>query len=328
MLIREIGEFNLIERMSKALSSSGRNVIVGIGDDTAVLPFNGDKLQLVTTDMLIQDVHFRTTTATPEQIGWKSLAANISDIAAMGGEPTYAFISIGLPKTTTVEFVDKFYSGMNEIAKLYSVDIAGGDTVSSPQVIINIALLGEVNKDNLILRSGAEVGDAVMVTGDLGGSMAGLEILEHKLTFHDTEKHLKPIPRVNEGVLLARSGWVTSMIDVSDGLASEINHICKMSKTGASIQMKSIPLSQNVRQVSDIIGKNPYDFALFGGEDYELVFTCKPDKVQELKDMMDNEGNAEVTELGCIEDADKSVKIKDISGKIMQLSSKGYDHFV
>ena len=326
MLIKEIGEFNLIKRMSAILGTPKRTVIAGIGDDTAVLNSPSGKLLLVTTDMLVENVHFSTNTATPYQLGWKSLAVNISDVASMGGEPTYAFISIGFPRDTIVEFVDEFYAGLRDVAEKYSVDIVGGDTVSSPEIIINISLLGEVEKENCILRSGAKSGDAICVTGDVGGSSAGLEILQRGLSIEGTEKHLLPQPRVQEGRLLARSGFVTSMIDISDGVASEIHHICEQSKTGAHVYMKNIPISPNVSLVAKYIGKNPYNYALSGGEDYELLFTCRPDKFQFLRERILKTCNMPITQIGKILDA-SSITIEDESGNVIPLKQKGYDHF-
>jgi len=327
MQVKEIGEFNLIKRMANILGIPRRSVIAGIGDDVAVLYSPERKLLLVTTDMLVENVHFSISTATPYQIGWKSLAVNISDIASMGGEPTYAFVSIGLPRNTNVEFVDEFYTGMRDVATKYDVDIVGGDTVSSPEIIINISLLGEVEKENYILRSGAKYGDAICITGDVGGSSAGLEILQQKFSIEGTKKHLMPEPRVQEGRLLARSGFVTSMIDVSDGVSSEIYHICEQSKTGAYIYMKDIPLSPNVLSVAQHTNKNPYDFALYGGEDYELLFTCRPDKFQFLKDQVLRMCNMPITQIGKILDVSSLITIEDESGKTIPLESKGYDHF-
>lgn len=327
MLIRDIGEFELIKRISAGLVCTGRPVIVGIGDDSAVLHPPEGKLQLVTTDMLVENVHFRLDTAKPFQIGWKSLAVNISDIAAMGGEPTYAFISIGLPRETTVEFVDELYSGIRRIAEVYSVDIVGGDTVSSPHLIINIALLGEVEAENLVLRSGAKTGDALVVTGDLGGSEAGLAILKHELPVEGTEKHLMPTPRVREGRFLAKSGHVTSMIDISDGLASEVHHICEASGTGARLCMRSIPISGNVHRVAEYIGKGRYDFALYGGEDYELLFTCQPDKVSLLAEDILKDCGTPLTIVGQIMEKSHSITMEDIAGRIAPLEPRGYDHF-
>jgi thiamine-monophosphate kinase len=326
MLIKEIGEFNLIRRMSAILGTPKHKVIAGIGDDSAVLNPPSGKLLLVTTDMLVENVHFSTSTATPYQIGWKSLAVNISDIASMGGEPTYGFISIGFPRDTDAEFVDEFYTGMRDIAEKYGVDIVGGDTVSSPEIIINISLLGEVEEDSYILRSGAKIGDAICVTGDVGGSSAGLEILKQKLSIEGADKHLLPQPRVQEGRFLARSGFVTSMIDVSDGVASEINHICEQSKTGAHVYMKDIPLSSNVVSVAKYTNKNPYSFALFGGEDYELLFTCCPVRFQFLHDQVLCAYNTPITQIGYILD-DSSITIEDEYGKKIPLEPKGYDHF-
>ena len=327
MLIKDIGEFDLISRMSAGLIPTGRPVIAGIGDDSAVLPASEGRLQLVTTDMLVENVHFQLYFAEPFQIGWRSLAVNISDIAAMGGKPTYAFASIGLPRQTTVEFVDELYSGMQQIATDYSVDIIGGDTVSSPQIVINIALLGEVEPENLLLRSGARAGDALVVTGDLGGSEAGLTILRDGLQLAGIKKHLIPVPRLREGRLLARSGYVTSMIDISDGLASEVYHICEASGTGAKLCMNSIPLSDNVRRVAECINRQPYDLALYGGEDYELLFTCRPDKVSSLTENMLEVCGTALTTVGQIVERSRSITIEDVSGKITSPKLRGYDHF-
>jgi len=327
MLIKDIGEFDLIKRISADLTPTGRSVIVGIGDDSAVLHPPAGRLQLVTTDMLVENVHFRLDIAEPFQIGWKSIAVNISDIAAMGGEPTYAFISIGLQRETTVEFVDDLYSGMRRIAKAYSVDIVGGDTVSSPHLIINIALLGEVEAENVVLRSGAQTGDALVVTGDLGGSEAGLAILKHGLPVEGTEKHLMPTPRVREGRLLAKSGHVTSMIDISDGLASEVHHICEASGTGARLYVRNIPISDNVHRVAEHIGKKSHDFALYGGEDYELLFTCQPDKVSLLAEDILKDCGTPLTTVGQIMEMSHSITMEDTSGRIVPLEPRGYDHF-
>ena len=327
MLVRDLGEFELIKRLSAKIASESRKMVAGIGDDAAALYSSGGKLQLVTTDMLVEDVHFRTATAEPFQIGWKSLAVNISDIAAMGGEPTYAFVSLGLPRETVVEFVDELYAGMDRIAKAHSVDIVGGDTVSSPKIVINITLLGEVDENDLVLRSGAMGNDAICVTGDLGGSAAGLAILQRSLPREGADKHLMPVPRICEGKALAQSGFVTAMIDISDGLASEIHHICEESNTGARLFMKHIPLSGNIAPVSELTGIPPYDFALYGGEDYELLFTCPADKVELLSNRISKQCGTSFTVVGRIEKDSHSVTIETLSGEVLPLAPRGYDHF-
>lgn len=326
MLIKEKGEFNLIKRMSDILGVPKRSLVAGIGDDCAVLYPPEDKLQLVTTDMLVEDIHFSIDTANPFQIGWKSLATNISDIASMGGEPTFAFLSVGFPKDTTTEFVDNLYLGMKSIADKYGVDIVGGDTVSSYKIIINIALLGEVESENYLLRSGAKIGDAICVTGDVGGSSAGLEILQKKLS-GDTKKHLIPLPRVQEGRLLAKSGFVNAMIDISDGVASEIHHICEQSKTGSHLYMEKMPLSSNVNSVAEIVNRKPYEFALYGGEDYELLFTCQYDKFDNLQDLFIGNCDTPITIIGRIMDSSSFITMEDESGTIIPLKPRGYDHF-
>lgn len=325
MLIKKIGEFGLINRISSKFSCSRHGVIVGIGDDCAILPPPKRRFQIATTDMLIEDVHFRLRTATPFQIGWKSLVASISDISAMGGEPTFAFISIGLPKTATVELVDGIYEGIKEASRIYSIDIVGGDTVSSPQVVINITLLGET--DEYVLRSGAKPGDAILVTGDVGGASAGLEILEQGLPLEDTRKHLMPVPRLQEGKLLAKSGFLSAMIDISDGLASEIYHICEQSKTGAQIYKQLIPLSDNVLDVSKMTGKDPYSFALYGGEDYELLLTCDADKIEQLTHLFSASFNTRLTYIGKLTDDVGVITLEDENGTCVPIARQGYNHF-
>ncbi len=326
MQIKDIGEFNLIKRMSDILGKPNRPIVKGIGDDCAVLYLQEGKFQLVTTDMLVEDIHFSLETASPFQIGWKSLAANISDIASMGGEPTFAFLSVGFPKNTEAEFIDDMYLGMKSIAEKYGVDIVGGDTVSSPVMVINIALLGEVESEHCVLRSGAKVGDTVCVTGDVGGSSAGLAILQDRLS-GNTEKHLMPIPRTKEGQILAKSGLVNAMIDISDGVASEVNHICEQSETGTHLYIEKLPLSKNIVPVAEEIGKAPHEFALYGGEDYELLFTCQNGRFDDLQKQLAQECDTPITIIGRITEKSEQITMEDESGTISLLKPRGYNHF-
>jgi thiamine-monophosphate kinase len=312
--------------MSDIIGIPKRPIVKGIGDDCAVLYPSKDKLQLVTTDMLVEDVHFSTKTASPYQIGWKSIASNISDIASMGGEPTFAFLSVGFPKNTDAEFVDDLYLGMKNIAEKYGVDIVGGDTVSSSKIIINVALLGKVKSEKPILRSGAKVDDIICVTGDVGGSSAGLAILQNNLS-GNTEKHLTPTPRVLEGQVLAESGYVTAMIDISDGVASETHHICEQSATSARLYLEKLPLSNNVLSIAKQLNIKPYDFALYGGEDYELLFTCQKDKFDILQKQFKQKCETAITMIGQILDANLEITMEDEYGVITKLEARGYNHF-
>ncbi|MBI3991487.1 MAG: thiamine-phosphate kinase [Candidatus Omnitrophica bacterium] len=299
--LKSIGEFGLIERISKSIRTGGR-VVRGIGDDTAVLNYTRDKYLLLTTDMLVEKVHFTLRDATPEQIGYKSLAVNISDIAAMGGIPTCAVIAVGLPKSLPVEFVDKLYSGLRSIAKEFNVDIVGGDTNSSSCLTICISLLGEVERNRLARRSGARIGDYILVTGNLGGSIL--------------LKHLNFIPRVREARFLVSNFKINSMIDISDGIASDIHHITESSNAGAVLYADRVPISPEAKTLSH---------ALYDGEDFELLFTLSKKEALRLLSIQ-GKMNFAVTLIGEITGKTEGVKI--ISGNnSRRLSPRGFTHF-
>ncbi len=243
-----LSEFALINWMRKSCFCS-TDVKKGIGDDTAVLPFSSSEDMLLTTDMSVEGTHFIKGTA-PELIGRKALARNLSDIAAMGGLPTYAVVSLGLPKSFSTFDVKKIYAGINKLAKEFKVSIVGGDTVKSDKLVINIALMGKVAKGKAILRSGAKVGDQIFVTGPLGGSLK-------------SGRHLTFTPRVREAQSIVKKFRPTAMIDISDGLAGDLVHILKESKVGAIIDEKRIPLNQGANLKA----------GLCDGEDFELLFT-------------------------------------------------------
>lgn len=264
--ISSLGEFGLINRIAKKAGKPSSKVMISIGDDAAVLKTSLDKYQIITTDTMVENVHFSLKYFKWWQLGWKILAVNISDIVAMGGLPNYALVTLGLSKKVKVEQVDDLYHGMQRLAKRYKVQIIGGDIVSSPNIFVTVALLGEVEKKYLLRRSGAKAGDLICVTGVLGGSAAGLrnvklEIRNEKLV----KKHLLPEPKVKEGRLIAKSRLASAMIDNSDGLVRSVLEICKASGVGAKIFRDKIPVAK---------GATLKD-ALFGGEDYGLVFTAK-----------------------------------------------------
>jgi len=333
MKISEYGEFKLIEKIAKdAIYDSGR-VVVGIGDDTAAERVTQGHLFLSTCDALVDGVHFFFDKISPRQLGRKSVAVNLSDIAAMGGRPTSILITLALPKNTNVDWVEELYIGIKEMCSLYKVNIMGGDMVSSPVVSINITALGEVKPENLIKRSGARVGDAIMVTGSLGDSGAGLEIIKRGLESDVhwsklVEKHLNPTPQVPEGQFLAQSGFVTSMNDISDGLASEIREISEASNVGIELWEEKIPYSSLLMEAAEKFAIFPIDMALSGGEDYQLVLTCKNDKVEELIKTFAKEFNKEIYLIGEVKSADYGVKLKGINGQCKELVARGYNHFM
>ncbi len=311
MKISQIGgEFALINRITK--KTKDKDIVVGVGDDTAVLKYKKNKYLLFTTDMLVENDHFNIKWATPEQIGKKSIEVNVSDIAAMGGKPTSAIISLCLKKDTSVEFVDKLYKGIYSSAKKHKLEIIGGDITHGKIIVINIAMLGEVSKVNLSLRSDAKINDWICVTGNLGESTAGLELLrkniKDKKYNNIIKKHLEPEAQLKKANIISK--YCNAMIDVSDGLASEVKHICEMSKLGAVIYKDKIPISNLTKQAAKAVNKDPYDYALYGGEDFELVFTTKGKNMHVV---------------GKILPKNKGMFLFDKKGKIML--KKGYDHF-
>ncbi|VBB05821.1 thiamine-monophosphate kinase [Lucifera butyrica] len=328
--LKQLGEFGLIQLISENTIQDPGSVVAGIGDDAAVLLPAPGKLQLLTADMLVENVHFTLATTSAWQLGYKSMAVNLSDIAAMGGIPKHAVVSIALPRETETEFVVAFYQGMKEICREFAVNIVGGDTVSSPQgLIINVTVSGEVEPANLIRRSGAQVGDLVAVTGALGSSGAGLDLLlrgdweKHKFAWPLITAHLTPRPQVRTGRLLAMHG-VTSMDDISDGLASEANEIADASKVGMRLTAGKIPVLPEIGQAGELLQKDYLDYALYGGEDYELIFTINPDKYGKLaaEDL-----GVRLTVIGEVVTAAQGVTLLKEDGRSMILEPKGYNHF-
>ncbi len=293
--LSKIGEFGLIELLKK-YKGSGASVVKGIGDDTAVVPLDAKHYLLLTTDMLMEGVHFKHNAA-PRLIGHKALACSISDIAAMGGRPRYALVSLGVPGNLSWDFVRDLYQGMDTLARKFGVAIVGGDTIKSAKIVINVVLTGEINKKDVVYRSGARPGDLIFVTGPLGRSLP-------------TGWHLKFIPRVKESQYLVRRVKPTSMIDISDGLAADLGHILEESKVGAVLEEKRIPrcAGGSVRQ------------ALYDGEDFELLFTVSRRKAALLK-------RSKFYPIGEIVHRTKGLVLRDKSGKLTRISQQGYTHF-
>jgi len=317
MKIESIGELGLIERIKSKVNHYPKGVVRGIGDDAAVLEYDKNNYILFTTDALADNVHFSLKYFKPWQIGMKAIEQNASDIAAMGGIPKYAVVSLALPGNIDTEFVDKLYGGMNKKCRKYGISIVGGNITHSKDIAINAAMLGTVEKKYLALRSGAKVGDLIFCSGDVGKSNAGLELLKHDLKGKSIRKHLEPQARLDLARKLVKIG-INSMIDVSDGVASEIRHICKKSKVGAVIYADKIPISKNTIKDSKKLKKNALDFALYGGEDFELVFTANKNKLIQLK-------NLDVSVIGKIVNRKNGIKLVKDNKKLNLESS--FDHF-
>ncbi|MFA5926169.1 MAG: thiamine-phosphate kinase [Parcubacteria group bacterium] len=287
MLISQIGgEFELIKRIAGKKICDPK-VIKGIGDDAAVLRCAAGKYMLFATDMIVENNHFRIGWHSPLQIGKKLMESNVSDIVSMGGVPKYALVSLALKKRTSVEFVKELYRGLNISAARHGVLILGGDTTRAEDYAFNLALIGNVKKPLLRMRSGAKAGDLICVTGNLGKSAAGLRVLEKYKRpkagmMKYIKKHLEPVSRSAQiGGLIAK--YANAMIDVSDGLASEVSHICKESKAGAKIEWEKIPLSKTTRAAAEMTKSDPHEMALYGGEDFEIVFTMPSGNLKNLR---------------------------------------------
>lgn len=332
MDLKRIGEKGVIDRLRALVSHFHPEVVAGIGEDCAVIKIDEDTLLLVTTDMLIEGVHFKLHMITPYQLGRKALSVNLSDIAAMGGWPTYAFLSLGLTDSIAVGFLDEVIKGFHSIAKKYEVSLVGGDTISSPySLVIGVVILGKSEAGKVIYRSGAQVGDMVCVTGFLGDAAAGLEMLNRNVDMpadirnYLLKAHLDPMPPLEIGTALAKSGMVHAMIDVSDGIASDLWHICEESSVGAKLFKELIPISEPCKKLAHILKTSPLEWALRGGEDYKLLFTISKRHKRELEDFLQSKLGEKFFEVGEIVEGDSLWLIN--GQKEEDISGKGFDHF-
>jgi len=332
MRVSELGEFGLIDLLAEIAhrtrddqSPAWQNLLIGIGDDAAAWR-GDDSIQLLTVDSFIQDEHFSLAITPWHEVGWKALAVNLSDIAAMGGVPRYAVVSLALPADTEVQAVKALYQGMTKLAQEFGVAIVGGDISRAPQVALNITVLGSTSNDNMLTRSSAQPGEQIAITGTLGAASAGLEMFIGKLTFDDkTSARLKqaflhPYPRVTEGRLLLEKG-VKTAIDVSDGLVADLGHICQASKLGARLDTSSVPVDPVVRAG---FGDRALELALSGGEDYELLFTASAEVIDKIGKI----AKFPVTVIGnMVADKEHKVTLFDREGNPFKLDQGGWEHF-
>ena len=330
----ELEIIRLIRRI--AAQSRAERVDTGIGDDTAVLrPQPGARL-LVTTDVLVEDVHFRRAWATPFDIGWKAMAVNLSDVAGKGGRPLWALVGLALNAPVDLEDVEALYEGMRQAGAPHGVQIVGGDTSTSPHGwFIDITLLGE-HEGSPRLRSGAKPGDAVAVTGTLGHSAAGLAALEAGRSQLAavrpdaletvTAGHLRPTARVAEGRWLGAAAGVNAMMDCSDGLATDLAHICRDSSVGARVALDRLPVDPAARDVAAALGADAVRWATSGGEDFELLLTCDPSSVPALRDGLYRTTGTALTVVGEIDALVGGVTFLDAGGKPVAVGT-GYEHF-
>ena len=334
-----MNEFDRIQQIRGLAEARNRGVsglVRGIGDDAAVIrSFTGTDV-VISTDLLVEDVDFRRDTTRPDLLGHKALAVSLSDIAAMGSRPRWALLSIGVPEDVwKSDFLDQFYEGFFKLADRYGVKLIGGDLSRTPEkIVIDSMVLGECPSNRELFRTGSKPGDQIYVTGFLGDAAAGLRLIERATKLHGDRganhtvdnllrRQLQPDPRVGWGLLLGEKQLATAMIDISDGLSSDLNHLCEESGVGAVIEASRLPIDEVVSELCGRRALDPLMLALHGGEDFELLFTVSPEKVNQLPSRVDG---VAITRIGEIRAASEGVRILEGS-RIWKLEPGGWEHF-
>jgi len=322
----DLGEFGLIDLIARKVRSTP-GVRIGIGDDAAAFQWHANCLALATTDMLLEGVHFDLSYCDPYRLGRKALAVNLSDIAAMGGRSRSFLLSLAIPKEFSVDFFDDFSSGLLSIAEEFGVTLIGGDTcISRSGLVIGITLYGEQEEQKVTRRGTARPGESIFVSGHLGDSALGLKLLqEGRRKGNVIDRHLDPTPRVHEGLALAEAGLTCSMIDISDGLLSDLGHITGKSAMGARLHLDKIPLSREYSEHFGSEAHERYSLALGGGEDYELLFTAPAYRKCEIE-MLFRKFGTPVSEIGEIT-AVPGIRVLSPEGGTLEGIARGYDHF-
>ena len=329
-------EFDFINALRQRVASSA---VAGIGDDAAVFRNNSGKETVISTDLLVEDIDFRRTTTPPYLLGHKALAVSLSDLAAMGSRPLWALVSIGMPEDVwQTDFVDRMYDGWLDLANRYGVQLIGGDTSrTNEHIVIDSIAIGECSAGMAVKRTGASVGDQIFVTGSLGAAAAGLRLIERgahlaeqNLADEDSQKldhvllrQLRPEPRTGWGIVLGEERMATAMIDLSDGLSSDLNHLCTASNVGALIDSALLPIDERVVELCGRRALDPLQLALHGGEDFELLFTVKPENVTRLPRRVDG---VEIKRIGEITPTSDGVKISE-GTRTWDLRPGGWKHF-
>ncbi|MFY0593630.1 thiamine-phosphate kinase [Roseivirga sp.] len=332
----DLGEFGLIDRLAEKLTPKQKSTIKGIGDDAAVIS-SGENYALLSTDMLVEGVHFDLSYVPLQHLGYKAIAVNVSDIAAMNGQPSQVVVSLALSNRFSVEAIEVLYAGMKAACEDYNVDIIGGDTTASRSgLVISVSAYGTANAGDVVYRSGAGKNDILCVTGDLGGAFVGLQVLEReKQTFlgnpdmqpqldkyqYIVQRQLKPRARMDVVHELKELGVTpTAMIDISDGLASEVLHMSKASNVGFSIYEEQFPIDRQTYETAVEFNLDPITSALNGGEDYELLFTIKQEDHAKL------EKYADIHFIGHSQDLEKGNLMVTKKGNQVPLQAQGWNH--
>jgi thiamine-monophosphate kinase len=339
--IADVGEFGLIAHMRDTLGPpEDDSVVSGIGDDAAVYRVDDDRVHVATADQLTEGVHFDRTFMPMEHLGFKALSVNVSDVVAMNAQPRYAIVSIGLSKQASVEMVQELYEGVKQACDAYDVTVVGGDTNSAHALSLSVTVIGEAQEEDIVYRGGAQIGDKICVTGDVGASYAGLKVLvrnrkQMEAQGEDFEPNLDPFSYVIRrhlappAQLKTIQDWADagvrphSLIDVSDGLSSEVHHLCEASDVGAQLYEPALPIDPSTRNTATDFGEDVSVYALFGGEDYELVFTMPEDDL----DALDPQSYTVVGEIEEPDDPTYPVLIQRANGENVPLQPGGFDHF-
>ncbi len=333
MRLGDIGEWGFIERIMEHSIVRPGGVIQGIGDDCAVLACPGGEHLLVTTDMLVEGVHFQRDTTSFYQLGWKSLAVNLSDIAAMAGRPLDSFLSLAVPPGIEIDDLDAFYAGFRALAALHGVNLVGGDTCRAlKDLVITVTVTGAAPEGRILYRRGAREGDRIAVTGTLGDSAAGLEILRSRKAIPEeiraslVKAHLMPEPHLEEARFLASQEGVHAAIDVSDGLSVDLRHLCAPDGLGAIVEQASLPLSPELCSFAKASHRSAEGLALNGGEDYVLLVALAPEHAESIALAYQKRFDKSLYVVGTF-CRGPFVGIKDLQGATRELPAGGYDHF-
>ncbi|MEM7008459.1 MAG: thiamine-phosphate kinase [Thermodesulfobacteriota bacterium] len=325
-MIDELSALNTIEeRFNKA----SRDVKLGIGDDAAAVKFDKDMLVLTTTDAQVEDVHFIKSLINPSELARKAVAVSVSDIAAMGGIPKFILASVGFSPDENEQYLDQLISGFKNAEDEFGVRLIGGNLSSSEKLFLDITVLGQVEPESMVRRSGARPGDLIYVSGNLGDSALGLKVLSDDQAPKQTQKlidrHLHPNPRLSLGRELVENVIPASMIDVSDGLLLDLERITLIQELGARIDIEKIPRSQEYIENVDKYCDDKYEMALSGGEDYELLFTCDESRRMDIQNISENL-NIQITEIGTVTES-TSIDLISSSGEYKTLNKRGFVHF-
>ena len=333
MKLSNIGEFGLIDQViAPGFRELVNKQLTGIGDDCSIIPVSKDTSHLFTTDMLIENTHFLREKIAPYQLGFKSLAVNLSDIAAMGGRPVGSYLSIGLPKDLDVEWMKEFMRGYKDLSEDEDVPLLGGDTTSSKGlIVINVGVTGEISNDKIKKRSDGQKGDIICLTGLVGDSAGGLQVILDGLPEDQTAKkmldqHLTPYPHVSEGLWLAQHDAVHAMMDVSDGIGSDLEHILKASGLQAFVELEKLPLSEEFKQQAGTYEWNAFEMAVSGGEDYVLLLSVDPKAFDQLAGAFEKEFNRPLYPIGYLDKGEPRITYLKDKQEVKNLR-EGYRHF-